>query len=155
MYVWNSGNASGLAFGRFHHIWNFIFFKIFKTSVFCQYIHCWVNFQPEKRYSDLKSRQTPFTYLWTISSHVWKIPPKVKTKPLVRIQMRITFYLLEIHPWMYTLRESWDFEDLKNFKIFGFLMLFCIQNGNWMKICFFGFWRSEHKILATDRMSAT
>ena len=42
--------------------------------------------------------------------------------------MRITFYLLEICPTMYILRESSDFEDFEKIEIFAFFMLFCNQN---------------------------
>ena len=40
-------------------------------------------------------------------------------------------------------------------KFFWFLMLFCIQNGIWVKMWVFGFLRSEHKILATGKTSAS
>ena len=86
---------------------------------------------------------------------MWKIPPKVKSKPLIGIKVRISFYLLEIRPGMYILRESWESRDFEKIKFFWFLMLFCIQNGIWVKMWVFGFLRSEHKILATGKTSAS
>ena len=59
---------------------------------------------------------------------MWYLRPKPSKKGSADFQMCITFYLLEICPTMYTLRESWDSEDFEKIKIFTFLMLFCNQN---------------------------
>ena len=40
-------------------------------------------------------------------------------------------------------------------KKFWFFMLFCIQNGNWVKIWIFGFQRSGHNIYATAGTAST
>ena len=66
--------------------------------------------------------------------YIWYLRPKPSKKGSADFQMCITFYLLEICPTMYTLRESWDSEDFEKIKIFTFLMLFCNQNDLGTKI---------------------
>ena len=67
-------------------------------------------------------------------SYIWYLRPKPTKRGSADFQMCITFYLLEICPTMYTLRESWDSEDFEKIKIFTFLMLFCNQNDLGTKI---------------------
>ena len=67
-------------------------------------------------------------------AHIWYLRPKPTKRGSADFQMCITFYLLEICPTMYILRESWDFEDFEKIKIFTFLMLFCNQNDLGTKI---------------------